>query len=470
MSSKMLNPLKNSDGILGMNARNLNYIRPYNLSYSKKLADDKLLSKRVLKKNGLPVPKLISKIRNAEELESFDFTTLPKSFVLKPNFGFGGEGIMVVYGKKKGQTNVWVKADRMSITEGDLRNQIKNILDGSFSRTNTPDIAFFEERIKLTGVFKPYSRIGIPDVRVIVFNRVPVMAMLRIPTELSGGTSNMHMGGIGVGIDMATGITTSAVQFDRSVEYVPGKRLLLSGIKIPFWDDILNYAVEAQDVSGLGYVGADIAIDRERGPVFMELNARPGLSIQNANQDGLLSRLKRVEGLKVQTIRQAITLAQNLFGGEIEEEIEDLSGKRIIGVIEKIQLLGKNDKKIEVEAKIDTGAHSTSIDKDLAMELGYSDVIDYFDKIEKPEDITRQTGRKIMEDLRKKYLENHRDLEDIDIIYSPSGITIRPKIILPYAMDKRKVISKANIVRRTDLKYPMIIGRRDLKRFMVEVK
>lgn len=455
---------------MGMNARNLKYIRPYNLSYAKRLADDKLLSKRVLRKNGLPVTRLISKIRNIEELENFDFATLPNSFVLKPNLGFGGEGILVVYGKKKRQVNVWVKADRSLVTEGDLRNQVRNILDGSFSRTNTPDIAFFEERIKLIKTFKPYSCKGIPDIRVIVFNRVPVMAMIRLPTELSGGTSNMHMGGIGVGIDMATGITTSAIQFDRSVEYVPGKRLLLGGVKIPYWDDILDYAVQAQDVSGLGYLGADIAIDRERGPVFMELNARPGLSIQNANQDGLLSRMKRVEGLRVKTIKRAIALAQNLFGGEIEEEIEDLSGKRIIGTIEKVRLIGKNGKEIEVEAKIDTGAHSTSIDKELAMRLGYSDVIDYFDKIEKPNDITRQTGRKIMEHLRKKYLENHRDLENIDIIYSPSGITIRPKVILSYVMDKRRVVSRSNIVRRTDLKYPMIIGRRDLNRFMVEVK
>ncbi|MEA2007351.1 MAG: sugar-transfer associated ATP-grasp domain-containing protein [Patescibacteria group bacterium] len=453
-----------------MNARNLKYIRPYNLSGSKRLADDKLYSKEVMKKAGLPVPKLITRIRSRNELDDFDFGSLPNSFVLKPNFGFGGEGILVVYGRRKDQDNVWVKADRKIITENDLKTQIGNILDGSFSRTNTPDIAFFEERIMLSKDFKPYTYKGIPDIRVIVFNRVPVMAMLRIPTELSGGTSNMHMGGIGVGIDMATGVTTSAIQFDRSVEYVPNKRLLLSGVKIPYWDDILNYAVKAQDVSGLGYLGADIAIDRERGPVFMELNARPGLSIQNANEEGLLGRLRRVEGLKVKTIKRAIALAQNLFGGEIEGEIEDMSGKKIIRTIEKIKLTGKNGKELEIEAKIDTGAHSTSIDKDVAIKLGFSDVIDYFDKIEKPKDITRKTGRTIKKEIRKKYLEKHRDLQDIGIIYSPSGATIRPKIILNYVMDRRKVVSRANIVRRTDLKYPMIIGRRDLKRFMVEIQ
>ena len=41
----MFDLLKNSNGVLGMNARNLDYIRPNNLLAAKKLADNKLLSK-----------------------------------------------------------------------------------------------------------------------------------------------------------------------------------------------------------------------------------------------------------------------------------------------------------------------------------------------------------------------------------------------------------------------------------------
>ena len=47
----------------------------------------------------------------------------------------------------------------------------------------------------------------------------------------------------------------------------------------------------------LGYFGADIATDRQRGPLLLELNARPGLAIQIANGQGLLSRLKLIESL-----------------------------------------------------------------------------------------------------------------------------------------------------------------------------
>ena len=314
---------KKSKTILGMNSRNLRFIRPNNFKKAKRLADNKLKSKRLLGKNGLPVPALIAKIKTRQELDVFDFSTLPNSFVLKPNMGLGGEGILVVYGRKKGMTNVWVKADRSLVTENDLKNQIINILDGSFSRTNTPDIAFFEERVKLSKTFKPYSYRGIPDIRVIVYNKVPVMAMLRLSTQESQGKANLQLGGIGCGIDMATGTTTSAVQGkSRFIENVPGSRLSLSGIRIPYWQQILELAVKAQEVSGLGFLGADITIDRDQGPVFLELNARPGLSIQIANMEGLLTRLNRVEGLRVKSVKHGVKLAKNLFGGEIEEELE----------------------------------------------------------------------------------------------------------------------------------------------------
>jgi alpha-L-glutamate ligase-like protein len=462
---------KNSRKILGMNARNLQFIRPNNLRRAKRLADDKLLSKRVLKKADLPVPNLIAKVRNADELENFDWSALPESFVLKPNRGFGGEGILVVYGRKKNTGDTWIKADGSLITIDDIKTHISNILDGSFSLSGVPDIAFFEERLKLLKLFKPYAFKGIPDIRIIMYNKVPVMAMLRLPTKESSGKANLQQGGVGVGIDMASGVTTTAVfRKNTIVEYLPGTRLVLSGIRIPYWKTILTLAVRAQEISGLGFLGADVAIDRDRGPVFLELNARPGLSIQIANLDGLLGRLERVEGLKIKSVEKGVTVGMNLFGGEIEEEIEDISGKKIIGTVEKVKLIAKDGKEIEIEAKIDTGAGFSSISADLAKQLGYENVLEYFSKIELPTEFKREEGKNILEDLRKKYLDGHEDLEDIDIIYSSSGTTIRPKIRIEFVMNGENILSKANIVERTGLKYPMIVGRKDMKRFLIEVK
>ncbi len=457
--------------LLGMNARNLDYVRRYNHARGRRLADQKLRCKVALKKNNLPVSRLIAKISSAEELERFNWQTLPDSFALKPNRGFGGEGIVVVYARKKGVADTWVKADGSIITIADLKSHIQNILDGSFSLSNKPDVAFFEERLKLLKLFKPYTWKGIPDIRIIVFNRVPVMAMLRLPTKDSGGKANLLQGAIGVGIDMANGTTTSAiVGKGRLIEYVPETRQLLSGIKIPRWKDILTMAVKAQEVSGLGFLGADIAIDRDDGPVILELNARPGLSIQLANMAGLKERLERVKGVKIKSVDHGVRVGMNLFGGEIEENIEGLSGKRVIGSIEKVKFIGKDGREIEIEAKIDTGADSSSIDRTLAEELGYSDVLAYFDSIENLLPVNQEESDKLRDELRKKYLRTDMpDLTDIVFVFASNGVSMRPKIWLTIVMDGQEIIASPTVVDRSSLQYRAIIGRRNLVKFLVDV-
>lgn len=48
-------------------------------------------------------------------------------------------------------------------------------------------------------------------------------------------------------------------------------------------------------MTGLGYLGADIVLDADKGPMMLELNARPGLAIQIANGIGIQGVLKRIE-------------------------------------------------------------------------------------------------------------------------------------------------------------------------------
>ena len=453
-----------------MNCRNLEYIRPFNRSRAKKLADNKLLSKKILKKNNISVPKLLAKISSLQELENFNWQSLPESFALKPNRGFGGEGILVVYGKKKDINDTWIKADRTLISIEDLKTHIRNILDGSFSLSGTPDIAFFEERLQLLKLFKPYCYKGIPDIRVIVFNKVPLMAMLRLPTKASSGKANLQQGAIGVGIDIATGTTTTAVLGkNKMIDYIPGTRLLLSGIKIPYWNDILKLSVRAQEISNLGFLGADIAIDKINGPTIIELNARPGLSIQIANLSGLKRRLEKVKDLKIKTIEKGVRVGKDLFGGEIEEELEEISGRRVIGTVEKVKLISKDGQEIEVEAKIDTGAYSTSIDVELAKQLGFEDVLNYFSTLDLPKDFSREEVKQIEEDLRKKYIGQHSDLADITAVYSSHGVSIRPKISLKIILDNIEIFTQVNITERKELNKEMIIGKKNLGKFLIDV-
>ena len=462
----MFESIKNAQKLLGMNARNLSYIRPYNRKKAKRLADNKIMSKRVLGKAGIPVSKLIAKIKSIEELENFDWSVLPSSFALKPNRGFGGGGILVVYGKKKNCDGIWIKADGSTINIEDIKSHVLNILDGAFSLSNTPDIAFFEERLTLLKLFKPYAYKGIPDIRVIVFNRIPVMAMLRLPTKESGGKANLMLGGIGVGIDLATGVTTTAVLGKgKIIDYVPGTRMLLSGIKIPYWKDILTLAVKAQEVSGMGYLGADVAIDRERGPVFLEINARPGLSIQVANLSGLRERLERIKGLKIKTAERGVRVGRDLFGGEIEEEVEDISGRKVIGTVEKIKLIGKDGKEIEVEAKIDTGAGLTSIDIDIARQLGFEEVADIIEK----ENVQYKEIKDLSKEERELIFKKSADVVDTVVIHSSHGTTYRPIVRIKIIMDNLEIETKVTIIDRSDLKYAIIIGKRNLGKFLIDV-
>ena len=48
------------------------------------------------------------------------------------------------------------------------------------------------------------------------------------------------------------------------------------------------------DITGMGYVGVDIVLDKDLGPMLLEVNARPGIAIQVANKTGMQHRLKFV--------------------------------------------------------------------------------------------------------------------------------------------------------------------------------
>jgi glutathione synthase/RimK-type ligase-like ATP-grasp enzyme len=56
-------------------------------------------------------------------------------------------------------------------------------------------------------------------------------------------------------------------------------------------------ASSAWKVTGLGYLGADMVLDKEEGPMVLELNACPSFTIQIANGAGLIPRLQNIEGL-----------------------------------------------------------------------------------------------------------------------------------------------------------------------------
>lgn len=306
--SSWINPVRlRGRGILGMNRRNIGYISRYNQRRYYPLVDNKLTTKLIAQEAGLAVPHLISVVRTQHEVEAVEEQLKGlREFVAKPAQGSGGKGILVIVDEDEDSYRK-ASGDLVSISE--VKRHLTNTLSGLHSLGGRTDVAFLETLVRVDPMFDPFSHEGVPDIRLIVFQGVPVMGMLRLATRASDGKANLHQGAIGVGLDIATGHAIRAVQHNQLVSHHPDTGADLSEISIPGWEALLHLATRCYEVTELGYLGCDIVIDRNRGPLILELNARPGLSIQIANDAGLLPRLRRIESSKVKKMAIADRVA-----------------------------------------------------------------------------------------------------------------------------------------------------------------
>jgi len=427
--------------VLGLNSRNHLYTSRYNGRGGKTIANNKLLTKETLHKAKVRVPKTYAKIAGNEELEKFDFLTLPEDFVVKPNNGLGGEGIVVIENRGL-YAGEWVDSQGETWTVADLQLHVGDILSGRYSMDDQPDMAYIEERVRVHPVFEKYSYHGTPDIRVIVFNNVPIMSYVRLPTEESGGRANLFQGAAAAGIDIATGVTTYGVHHGKPVDLFPGSRRKLSGIQIPQWEEILETAIAASNAVGLGYMASDIVLqplvtgkDKEdvgAVPMILEVNAQPGLKIQIANRAGLRERLERVKGLKIVSPKHGIRVAQALFADPRLQE-KGL-GRKVVGRYEEVRIVGLNGEEEVLEAKIDTGADISSLDYPVAEKLG------------------------LMSDENLLYESD---------FYNALGKKKRKVVGITYYLAGKKVKSKVSITDRSRVRTKMLIGWHDLINYVV---
>jgi alpha-L-glutamate ligase-like protein len=289
MMARIINGMRNLHGsVLGINARNLACMYPLNPRRHFPRADNKLLCKQLLEEHHIPHPETLAVYNQYRDLLSLeaDIENL-SGFAVKPEHGFGGRGILIVTRDADGL----LRSGGEPINIDELRTHIYQILTGCFSLEKVSDSAFIEQLIISDDTFREISFGGLPDIRMILYRENPVMAMARIPTAESGGLANLHQGALGLGIDLPTGITTQAVYKNRCVTHTPDTNKSLAGFRIPHWENILDMATQSSRIFGLGYLGVDIVIDRFQGPMVIEVNARPGLSIQLANAAGLKGRI-----------------------------------------------------------------------------------------------------------------------------------------------------------------------------------
>ncbi|STX50065.1 glutathione synthase/ribosomal protein S6 modification enzyme [Legionella busanensis] len=280
-------------GILSINQRNSDYVLRYNHRKLYPLVDDKLQTKRLALKAGIAVPPLYKIIETEHQIKEIKQLLSPyKDFVIKPAHGAGGDGIIVVTERVFGR---YRQINGKLLTEQELSYHLSSLLSGAYSLGGHADYAIIEHRVIVDSVFKEISYEGVPDIRVITLLGYPAMAMVRLPTRLSGGKANLHQGAIGAGINLATGKTLGGVFHNDAIDYHPDTLNPIVDIEVPHWDKILEIAASCYELTGLGYLGVDIVLDRDHGPLMLELNARPGLNIQIANREGAVKRYKLIE-------------------------------------------------------------------------------------------------------------------------------------------------------------------------------
>lgn len=436
--------------VLGLNSRNHLYTSVYNTRLGKTTANSKLLTKKTLRIAKVRVPETYAVINSMEALEKFDFLTLPTDFVVKPNNGLGGQGIVVI--EKQGEyAGEWIDSTGTLWRVSDIKLHIADILAGRYSMDDVSDIAYIEERVRVHPVFEKYSYHGTPDIRVIVFNKIPIMSYVRLPTEESGGRANLFQGAAAVGIDIATGITTYGVHHAKPTEFFPGTRRRLANIQVPQWEEILETAIAASEAIGLGYMASDIVlqpsvenhksqisnsqIGSQSVPMILEVNAQPGLKIQIANRAGLRERLARVKGLKIVSPRHGIRVAQALFADP--KLAEKGLGRKSIGRYEEVEIVGLNGQREKLMAKIDTGADISSLDINIARELG------------------------LMSDDNVLYESS---------FYNSLGRKKRKVVGVTYYISGRKIKTRISVTDRSRMSKKMLIGWLDLKGFAVVVE
>ena len=277
--------------VLGINSRNRDFVYRYNSKQNLRIASDKLETKKILSNSQVPVPETLGICKRYGDVEQF-ITRLEdqNEFVIKPNNGARGNGIVVVTGRDEAG---YLSASGRHWSTIRMKKHIEEILGGAYSQSGSPDYAYIEKLVKQDTLLETMAPYGLSDIRIIVSNGKLLSAMLRVPTRRSGGKANLHQGAIGVAVDLQTGMTKRCVQITKEIEIHPDSGERLVSIQLPHWEEIREMALRCYGALPLGYLGVDICLDASIGPVVLELNGRPGLEIQNVHNSGLYDALSQ---------------------------------------------------------------------------------------------------------------------------------------------------------------------------------
>lgn len=310
----------------------------------------------------IPVPKTLAFIENRDQLFQFDFDSLWRSrFVAKPNQWSQWKWIYLVKDfveestdeaslKEEEQSKIpsfiqplpkvfhtlyrWCfdfyysfvvayipffpyryRVSGQRINDRTFKSNLVHILDGQYKLWNKPDNILVEELIEAGEWFEAFCEWGLADIRIIVFNLVPIAAMVRVPTEKSDGKANLAQWWIALGIDIGTGRISSVAWKWAGKSYTkafPEEYKHFKWMKVPFWDDLMLLSANVQFFVNIGYVGLDWVITKS-WPKLLEVNWRSGIEIQNITMQPMLSRIQKIEDIHITTPTKGVEIAKSLF-------------------------------------------------------------------------------------------------------------------------------------------------------------
>lgn len=324
--------------ILGMNARNLLYIKKFNPKKAIRLADNKIKTKNFFQERGIPVPETYAVINNRNELYNFDFASLPKkNFVVKPNKWSKWRWIFVTklledlpewYSvqqntkcffekylgiKKSSDYNYYYKTGGEVVNDDVYRRYLVDILDGKHSMTLWGDKILIEEKLSPGDNFKRFCQYWLADIRVIVFNLIPVAAMVRVPTIESWWKANLAQWWIWFWVEVGSGkIKSMYYKWQIFKKKFPWAFEDFQNKKLPFWNDILLYSSKIQYFVNLGYLALDWVAVKDQ-PKLLEVNAKAGLEVQTASVLWLRKRLEKISDVSVNSPEKWVEISKSLF-------------------------------------------------------------------------------------------------------------------------------------------------------------
>lgn len=279
--------------VMGINKRNIELVKPQSDRELMALVDDKIKTKDILKSAKISFAEIYEVCTSFFEIDKFiKLMSKEKTFVLKPSRGYGGNGIEII---KNVENDKWYLSGDRVWNELEQNDYVREILYGVYSMGDFSDVAFTEELIYAHNDISIFAEDGLPDIRVIVHNGKAIAAMIRVPTKESQGKANLHAGGFAVAVDIKNGNLLDGWFKEKKITIHPESGIVLSEYKIPYWNEIISISNNLNNFFPLKYMGVDFTVDRNKGPLILELNARPGLEIQNVLGKGMLPLL---DGIK----------------------------------------------------------------------------------------------------------------------------------------------------------------------------